>query len=346
MKEAKTIMNLRKARAVHGWSRPLRDRMGAVRAVYEGLRHLRITDCCIPSWEGPQPVTKKKFLKGVGCHRILRRAYNNCSMIILPLLFLTTTLLHAQQRDTLSHLRDFVTINSSYKQMPLYLNMEMKNSTNFITGAEDTMTTRGEFFLRKENSYVHFGEFEQVVNDSLALLVSNGLQQMILYTNAAPIVKQMKNMMGMAFPDSSIRNLAAKYTAIAKEQSKQSGEITLRSRAVLYGTLLPNETIELQYDIQKKIPQLVTILKRSLLRLDSLQYKQLQNETALADKLLALEGSYFLIKEQVTAYVYNKIEQDTVAKVPVQISDRINKNEEGEYVPVKKYEAYRLSTND
>ncbi len=337
MKEAKKIMNFRKARTVKEWLLP----------------NLRRAEFSIPSPEGPQLLVKKKSSKGlpagqarVGQKKTPLITHSKHSKILLTMLLFTVTFIQAQKTDTLAPLRDFVTINTSYKQMPLYLNIEMKNSTNFITGAEDTMTIRGEFFLRKENSYVHFGEFEQVVNDSLALLVSNGLQQMILYTNAAPVVKQMKNMMGMAFPDSSVRNLAGKYAAIVKEQSKQSGEITLRSRAVLYGTSLPKETIALQYDSQKKIPQLVTTLKRSLLRLDSLQYKQLQNETALSDKLLALEGSYFLIKEQVTAYVYNKIEQNTVAKVPVQISDRINKNEEGEYVPVKKYEAYRLSAND
>jgi hypothetical protein len=252
----------------------------------------------------------------------------------------------AQQKDTLSSLKDFVSISSGYKQMPLYLELEMKNSTNFITGEDDTANIKGEFYLGNESSYVHFGEFEQVINDSLALLVSDKLQQMILYTNAGLIVKKMKDMMGMSLPDSSILNLARRYISSANELSKGSSAIELQSRAVLYGTALPRETIELRYDAIKKIPQQVTTLIRSLLRLDSLQYLQLQNEAGVAEKLLTLEGSYFLVKEQFTAYVYKKIERGSVAKVPVSISDRIMKNEEGEYIPVKKYESYSLTKNE
>jgi hypothetical protein len=253
--------------------------------------------------------------------------------------------LSAQKKDTLSAFRDFVTISNGYKQMPLYLELEIKSSTNFITSENDTTDITGEFFLRNENSYVRFGEIEQVVNDSLALLVSNKLQQMILYTNAGQMTKRMKSMMGVALPDSSIRYLAGKYTS-SSELSKESATIKLQSRAVVYGTELPRETIELQYDVSKKMPQQVTTLTRNLLRLDSLQYSRLQTEAGLAEKLFALEGSYFLIKEQVTAYLYKQIEQASSVKVPVTISDRLMKDETGGYIPVKSYESYRLTKND
>ena len=259
-------------------------------------------------------------------------------------------ILHAQKNDTLSLLRDFINISSSYKQMPLYMELEMKNSTNFITGENDTSDIIGKFYLRNENSYVRFGEFEQVVNDSLALLVSDELQQMILYTDAGPVVKKMKNLMSIALPDSSVKKLANEYISSSKVLSKESSEVELQSRVFLHGTTLPKETIKLQYDVLKKMPQQVTTLTRSLLRLDSVQYSQLQNEHNMTDsslQLLTIEGSYFLIKEQFTMYLYKKIEPvSATVKVPVLITDRIMKNEEGEYVPVKKYESYRLTQNE
>jgi hypothetical protein len=252
----------------------------------------------------------------------------------------------AQQKDTLSAFRDFAAISNGYKQMPLYLELEIKNSTNFITNENDTADVTGEFYLRNENSYVRFGEIEQVVNDSLALLVSNKLQQMILYTNAAPVVKRMKNMMGATLPDSSIRYLAGKFTSSSSQLSKESATITLQSRAVVYGTILPKETIELQYSVSEKTPQQVTMRTRNLIQLDSLQYSRLQSEAGIAEKLFILEGSYFLIKEQVTAYLYKQIEQASSVKIPVTVSDRVMKNETEGYVPVKNYESYRLTKND
>jgi hypothetical protein len=253
--------------------------------------------------------------------------------------------LFAQKKDTLAAMRDFVHICNGYKQMPLYLELEMKNSTNFITQGEDTASIKGQFYLKNESSYVRFGEFEQVVNDSLALLVSNKQQHMILYTNAAEVVKRMKSMVGGILPDSSIQSLARKYTS-SQQLSGDVSMIKLQSRATVYGTALPKETIELQYDVWKKMPERVATLSRSLLRLDSIQYSHLRNESELTEKLLALEGSYFLIKEQVITYQYKRIDQAVALKVPVLMTDRIRLNESGDYLPVKEYESYRLTKNE
>lgn len=338
MKELKQIMNLQKRKSFYAaetlsvlfWV-PIPSRESQSR--FFGRR---------------QHFTVRTYTKGVGSMIWLNGIQTNLVkfLLVIALLFFISPALHAQKPDSLSLLRNFVNISTGYKQMPLYLSLEMKNSTNFITGEEDTTTVQGEFFLRNENSYVKFGEFEQLVNDSLALLVSDKLQQMILYTNAGPVVKQMKNMMGAALPDSSVRNLAARYSSSSAELTKKTNSIYLQSRALVYGTSLPRESIELQYDVKKKEPQQVITMKRSLLRLDSLQYVQLSTDEVLAAKLLTLEGNYFLIKEQFTAYNYKKIEQAATTKVPVLISDRIVRNKEGEYEPVKKYELYRLTMND
>lgn len=244
----------------------------------------------------------------------------------------------AQKSDTLLAMRDFISISNGYKQMPLYLELEMKNQTNFLIAGEDTSGTTGVFYLGYENAYVRFGEFEQMVNDSVALLISDKLKQMILYTNAAVIVKRMKNMMNVGVQDSSIQRLAAKYTASGRHLSKGSSAITLRSRAVIYGTNQPKETIELQYHADKKIPQRVTSTGRSLLRLDSLQYDQLKNKQVYAEKLISQEGNYFLVKEQSVIYTYKKIEHYAGVKIPALISDRVMRNESGDYLPVKQFE--------
>ena len=271
----------------------------------------------------------------------------NCTLLFACCFIASSEYSAAQKADTLSSLRDFVNISTGYKQMPLYLELEVKSSTNFITNEGDTSDINGEFYLRNENSYIRIGEFEQIVNDSLALLVSNGLQRMILYTDAASTVKKIKGMMGLVLPDSSIRHLATQYRSFSDNISTQTSRIELQSRTNLYGTNLSRETIELQYDVTKKIPQKITTLKRNLLRLDSLQYARLQNEAGITEQLLTIEGSYFLVKEQITVYLFKQIEKASAAvKVPVFISDRITRNGEGKYQPVKNYKSYSLTTGD
>lgn len=251
-----------------------------------------------------------------------------------------------KSEDTLAQIREFVTISNGYKQTPLYLDLEMKSTTNFFTGYEDTSMIRAQFYLKDDHSYIRFGELEQLVNDSLALLVSDNLRRMILYTDAEPVAKKAKEMMGMGLPDSSARKLATRYQSSKKQLSPGSSMIELSSRAVLYGTSLSKETIELQYDVSKKTPQRVATLSRSLIPLDADQYQRLQAEKNFANNLLTIEGNYFLVKEQVIEYIYKRIDHSSSAKVPVQISDRINKNNEGEYDPVKNYASYRLTVND
>ncbi len=257
----------------------------------------------------------------------------------------------AQAKDSLELLRQFIAISNGYKQVPLHLMIEMRNSSNFISNAADTAVLDAEFYLQENNSYVRFGKAEQVVNDSLALLVSEELEEIILFKDAGPVVKRMRSMLGLSLPDSSLKQLARRYNSFHKLTGSGSS-LSLQSRVLLYGSSLPKETIELQYDEVKKIPQQVITTQRSLVRIDSAEYTLLKKETGSAintlreENLLVLEGNYFLIREQLTTYVYKKIESSFAGDVPVLISDRVMRTADGVYVPVKKYASYRLSMND
>src|ERR1700754_731752 len=89
------------------------------------------------------------------------------------------------------------------------------NSANLVTNREDTIHAQVKLCLQQEGSYVSFGELEQVANDSLLLLVSNGLKRMIIYSNGKSVASQMKQYMGIQFKDSSLRTLTGKYIASA-----------------------------------------------------------------------------------------------------------------------------------
>lgn len=251
-----------------------------------------------------------------------------------------------QAQDTLRAFRDFITVGNAYKQAPFYISMEIKNSTNLPTEADDTLAVRGEFYVKQEGAYARFGEFEQVIGDSMALLVSDKLQQMILYRDAAPVISRMKNMMGMRVEDSSLARLAQRYTATAGRLSGDTAAIVLQSRERVHGSTLAKETIEMRYAFSTRLLLQVLTVKRTLVPVDSLQYTELTGRAALAGNLLAPEtGRYFVIKENRQAFVYTAIEPGSQRKLPVLITDRILRTAEGTYGPVKAYEAYRLTLN-
>lgn len=275
-------------------------------------------------------------------------------VIKLILIFLTLSInVQAQKKkradkgiDTLITMREFMLVCNAYKELPLKLELELVNTTSFITSPEDTMQTRAEFYLQKKASYIHFGNVEQLVNDSMALMVSNTLQQMILYPDAQPVLLQIKAMTGMQMKDSSIAELSKKYQAQTESKGNDTAIITLVSRLPLYGTSIPKEMLELTYDSKTKTPFQVRTTRRTMIPLQPADYDALKGNPDFADQLISLEekGNY-LIKEQVSSFIYSKISHEPGINIPVTIADRITKNAAGEYIPAKGFAAYRLIIN-
>ncbi len=265
--------------------------------------------------------------------------------MLFMLLLHTIAIGQKQKKDSLLLLKEFVSVNAAYQQMPLYLKLEIRTINVPGTGQGDTAAMEGEFFLHPDNSYVHFGEFEQLVNDSLALLVSNELQQMILYTNAGPIVAQMKRMMGASLPDSSVQKLGERYKSAATEAG-EIRSIMLESRLPIYSTSMPKERIELRYDKKTKMPLQVITIQRQLIKIDSIQFAGLGGMKAYEGYLIHVGEGYFMIQEKMTTYEYKKVEQATLAKIPVLLSDRIRRTETGEYIPVPGFASYKMTIND
>jgi hypothetical protein len=249
------------------------------------------------------------------------------------------------KEDTLTLIRQFIHVCNVYKQVPLYLDLEIYNTTNFITGPEDTTRSQAEFYMLPGSSYIRLGEVEQLVDDSMALLVSDKIQKMILYSNAQPVIARMKMMMGLSLPDSSILELAKKYKAQAK-LFNDTIAIELVSRIQLYGSVLPKETIEVQYEPKTKKLFRVITTKRTLIPLEQSDFNNLKAQPGLADKLIVRgDSAWYLVKEQAGTFVYKKIEHEKNMILPATITKRVGKNNQGEFVPVKGYEEYTVIIN-
>jgi hypothetical protein len=273
---------------------------------------------------------------------------------LVVLLMLTGCCLQAQKKssrkarnnDTLADIRNFIRVSNIYQQQPLYLDMEWKNSTNFITSYADTSGMRLVFYLKPGMAYIRFDEAEQLVNDSMALLVSDKLQRMILYSNAQPVIQKMKSIITMLTGDSSVQQMAVRYKAESTTAINNLATTKLTGREYVQGSSLPKESIELQYDVQKNEPIKVITTRRSLVRIPEQDYKDFSANAQYKDMLVAIEGKgHFLVKEQTSAFIYNSIKHEADMKLPVTIADRLTRNELGELVPVKQYEQYAVTYN-
>jgi hypothetical protein len=61
--------------------------------------------------------------------------------------------------------------------------------------------------------------------------------------------------------------------------------------------------------------------------------------------LIKYDDRNYIIKEQSIIYNYTKIDQNAELALPVTISHRITKNEQGAFIPVELYKEYILKEN-
>jgi hypothetical protein len=263
---------------------------------------------------------------------------------VLILLSLFSMTVQAQKKKPAAAMQQFTKSLASMSEAPVNMQLTIVNHSDVIFDDNDRFSMQAVVHLQKASSYVRFGEIEQLATDSLLLIVSDSLEQLILMPrDANAISNQLTALPGMKKGDLTPDALNKKYTAEFVE-----GDISLKSRALLTGTSLPRESIRLSLDKSSLDPFELKMIRRSLVPIDSTQAESLKQELPDGSSRLVTAGTrLFFIKETATSFIYRQIDR-TVKELPIHIQDRVQKNEAGQWEPVKSYEAYRFvnQTND
>jgi hypothetical protein len=267
------------------------------------------------------------------------------SIFLLPVFLLVLAgRVNAQSVDTLAALKQFMRVCNDYQQLPVKLEVEMQNSTNFVTGREDTGRYQATFCLRKEGSYIAYGDMEQLADDSMVLLVSRRLKRMILYTHRQSVLQRMQQYMGWRLQDSSVLKAAAAYRAEEGPGDGDTSDVVLTSRKSLPHTDLPAETIRVKYHRKGLAPFELEQRQRRLIRISADLYKELAAQPDMKERLLAVnDSSQYIIKEQISVYRYLTISHREQDRLPVRISDRIAVDIPGRYRPVGAYAGFLVT---
>jgi hypothetical protein len=246
------------------------------------------------------------------------------------------------QRDSIRLAEQFLKVCNAYKKTPLQMSLEYRIMSNYILPGEDTGTVKAEFFTSGSEAYVSFGEVEEMIKDSLALLVSTKLKRMLLYRDASTIRNKISEMYDLNASKSNAKKILDNYSTTSMLQGSTPA-IRLQSRKLLYDLGIPTESLDLQYDALTQNPlQLITI-RRTLVRVSEQEYKVLKANTSFENKLMIIEENCFVVKETETTYTYKRIAHEADAGAPAKISDRISKSGDGLYHPVGLYKEYVLS---
>jgi len=262
-------------------------------------------------------------------------------LLMLPGLPVT---IHAQQPDSIAAITEFMQVCHSYKRLPLQLGVTITGSANLITAPQDTLSLQAAFYLDEHGSYVRMGETEQVVNDSLLLLVSHQAHQMLLYANHSSLAGQLQKYMGFNLGDSSLAGFAGRYAIAVGPRKEKNSCYNISSRALLTGTALPRESIQVLYDPVSKEPVEFVQCRRSLVAADSADYAGLSVMPEWKGRLVKASGNgWWLVKEAITVFAYTTIAHKKNTPLPVRIGDRVLATAPGVYTPVKQYEHFVLN---
>jgi len=251
----------------------------------------------------------------------------------------------SSQEDDMKALRSFAQLGQLYKRMPVQLNIHIQNTASLVVKPSDTMQADMQLYYSAMHFYMQAEGLEEIVNDSMIIMVNSQTKQIILYPNNQQVIKSIEKSVAMFMPDSSVERMAANYHATAQDMGHKKIKIELKNKANVYGTDMPRDIIRLIYQQDTYEPVEFVQKRTSLLPVDSAIFKGMKNDPAYNGKLVtspAAKGElYFLVKELTTTFSFNKITHG-ITQPPAREQDRIIKGVDGNYQPAKGYEEYQL----
>lgn len=249
------------------------------------------------------------------------------------------------QKQEMNALQEFAKLAGFYRRPPVRLRIELQTTATPLATIADTVHAWMDVYYDGTSFYLHTGELEEIVNDSLGISINNAAKQILLTTNRRELHERLKRAAALLPGDSSLKAIDKKYVAQLTMNGNKKRVINLRSREDVYGTTLPKEAIRITYETADHQPLELDQSRTRLLPVDSAVYVRLQMNTVFAGRLVQTtteKGNfYFLAKTVTTTYRFGKIGQ--ALREPVIATERIMKTPGGDYLPAKGYEDYQLT---
>lgn len=255
-----------------------------------------------------------------------------------------------KKEDDLLAFKEFVSLGNWYLHSPLQVQIHFVNLTTPSVAAEDNSDVNMLLYYGQHDFYMNAGGLEQIVNDSLTILINNEARMIRLFPNVNTVRKTLESTVSMFLPDSSLEKLAKKYAIMILEPAKGLKEMTVQSKDKISGTDFNKESIKVTYQSESHQPVSYVTTRRSLVPVDLTMYKQFEKDPGYAGRLLKFKTKnetdiFLVVKEKVMQCSFAQVNYDMQSS-PVVQGDRIVRMSDGEYKPAKKFEAYLLSNGN
>jgi len=275
-----------------------------------------------------------------------RKVTGYFSRCVIGLLILMVVTNRANSQDSLAAFHEFAKLRQIYGHVPVQVEIDIRISATPFTNPQDTLGSTISFYVGLKGMYLEAEGLEEIVNDSLVIVVNNPARQITIFPNSPEAMQKMRQSSSMFLPDSSVGILAEKYTSSAQDIDGNKSKITFQSRETLHGSKQSKEIISATFQKSSYQPVEIEQVKMKPVLIDSVFYARFVSDKMYDGKLnKAVTGKgnlFFLTKELKTTYRFRKIDY-AVPNPPARQQDRVNVDENGNYTPAKGYEEYLLS---
>lgn len=247
--------------------------------------------------------------------------------------------LYGQKRESMNAITRLTQVLGLVKKAPVNMTLRIESRADINTDPADNYSVNGGVYLRHNAAYVNIGETEQLLNDSLAVMINNETKQIVLAeSNGNMAATQLQGLLAAGQGNTTTQALNDIYTAVSDNDG-----VIMTSRAKLSGTDLPRESVRLKINPQSGLPEQLVMVKRKIVVLDSAQMVQLRDYHAIAtERFKRTEDAYYLVKEITISVSYESINRQE-GPLPVVIGERLRKETGGEWQPVSAYADYRVT---
>lgn len=278
---------------------------------------------------------------------------NRISFYLLLIALFCFSDLTAQKRSRQyrSLRNDLIRSREIWQNRPV--SFELTISSQSIIGNKPNPATVMEMdlFIGKRDYYVHTDKMEQLLEDSVWILVNNITKMILLSKVNDQFQSAFNNQINEQFQiqDSVLSRPNSDYDLL--EDSAPEGQrcIVIRHKKRISETDIPKEEVRLFIDKKSAAPLRVEQFKASLVPIAESDAVNLLNNTDYKESLVKGNkdsfAPYYFISKVKTTFTYKNISVG-VASTPVKLKDRVVKDEEGNWKAAKDYEEYTVTIKD
>ena len=258
--------------------------------------------------------------------------------ILLSLMvLLVAPKINAQQPSADSLFRKFIRISSSYKSIPLQLSITYSSNCNIPWFVLPVNADSLDFFVNDSAAYIKSVAAEQIINDSVILVVSEYQKKMSLVKHTVDVSKMLGEFLTMP-NDSLISEMTSNYSIKEKNIGNNLATLEITNKKNVNGTSLPFESNILTFNSVSYQPVTIIVTRRNLLKKD-----KNDKRTTSAPVVTDSNGDESYVKEYVDTLKFKSISHDTNFVLPVTLTDRIVRDINNKYQPVAPYSSYKLN---